>query len=91
MPKCLSVYVATSTERKRGIGMDQTKAQREILKLWKDWQSKSPLPTQDEMYDFFVWIEQNEPDLLMFRVDAMQGKERWQIVVAWLTEYEEKR
>ena len=68
--------------------MDPTKAQQRILKLWKDWQSKSKQPTRDEMYDFFIWLEQNEPELLMFRG---QGKERWQIVVAWLREYEEKR
>lgn len=68
--------------------MDPTKAQQRILKLWKDWQQKSKVPTRDEMYDFFIWLGQHEPELLMFKA---QGKERWQIVVAWLKEYEEKR
>ena len=71
--------------------MDPTKAQQRILKLWKDWQSKSKRPTRDEMYDFFIWLEQNEPELLMFRVLATQSKERWQTVVAWLIEYEERK
>lgn len=68
--------------------MDPTKAQQRILKIWKGWEQKSKVPTRDEMYDFFIWLGQNEPELLMFKV---QGKERWQTVVAWLKEYEEKR
>ena len=68
--------------------MDPTRAQQRILKLWKDCQQKSKVPTRDEMYDFFIWLGQNEPELLMFRV---QGKERWQTVVAWLIEYEERK
>ena len=47
--------------------MDPTKAQQRILKLWKDWQHKSKVPTRDEMYDFFIWLGQNEPELLMFK------------------------
>jgi hypothetical protein len=68
--------------------MDPTKAQQRILKIWQGWEQKSKVPTRDDMYDFFIWLGQNEPELLMFK---MQGKERWQTVVAWLKEYEEKR
>lgn len=71
--------------------MDPTKAQQRILRIWKGWQHKSKVPTRDEMYDFFIWLGQHEPELLMFKVSATHSKERWQTVVAWLKEYEERK
>jgi len=66
--------------------MNQTQSRELILKEWFNWTLKSKPPTYREKMDFYQWIEENRPDLLLFRVRS--GVDKWQTIHAWLNELE---
>jgi hypothetical protein len=66
--------------------MNQTRSRELILREWRDWELKSTPPTYQEKMNFYLWLEENCSDLLLFRV--ARGQERWQTIHAWLNRYD---
>jgi hypothetical protein len=62
--------------------MRKDESKRLILEEWERWKDDPNQATYAEMQEFYMWIENNRPELLRWKIRP--GMDRWQDVRGWL-------
>jgi hypothetical protein len=63
--------------------MTKDKSRLRILQEWERWAPDPNLPDPHKMFEFYIWLEKNHPDLLTWKVREGVDR-RWQSVRGWL-------
>ena len=63
--------------------MTKEQCKQKILAEWETWAKDPNTATYDDKQMFYLWLEQNRPELLTWQL-ANPGMDRWQDVQGWL-------
>ncbi len=63
--------------------MTKQECKEKILGEWQKWARDPNTATYAEMQSFYSWLEENNPELLSWRLPNT-GMDRWQDVRGWL-------
>lgn len=64
--------------------MTKEEAKQLICAEWEKWEERPDPSSGNEMFNFFLWLQDNRPDLLKFRSSG----DPWQVIHGWLEWHE---